>query len=633
LHLHTLDLLAWLLFAAAAIGLPGVALQRLARVPVEAALVIPLGTAWSSGTYWISLVLDRPWLFPCGTALAAGALLVPLGPWRRAEGPSLRGALPPFVAVVALLALTQYGANRLDASGDFLLDPLVTFDSAFHVGLTRELVIGHPPQVPGVAGFPLGYHLGTDLVRAAALRWAGTDPWDSLSRLDVTLWALALVLALRAGAARLGAPPLAVAIAPWTLLLTDFSFVFAGNPQAHWWTDLLRGNLLLSLVYANPIVPALGLVLGTVVSLSRFEETRHPAHLALAAFQSAAVPFFKVFLGAQLLLGLGVAWLLARPAPRRALLLASLPCALATAALALGPGGRTVDVVLAPLDLVRVTRETLGLAPLAGMRLLPWAALWLLASLGLRLVGVPEAIRSLRGSTAASALGAIALTGWPLGLLFRVSAPEMLEGQKVVNDAAYLVEQSGPLLWVFAAMTLARFATSPIRRALAVGALVLSATPATWQFVSKKATTPPDRLPAPMVRAVRALERVSRPGDVVMQRPGARYPPAAVVLAGRRVPYERFTPYLTQFASRADLEARHALVYRFFRTTSREEALGIARALGASFLALYGADRVRFDTAGVLEPVHEEQGARVFRILDSAPPPRPKPDPPVIAGG
>ncbi len=77
---------------------------------------------------------------------------------------------------MALLAATQYPWNRLDASGDFLLDPLVTFDSAFHVGLTHELVIGHPPQVPGVSGFPLGYHLGTDLVRAAALRWAGPTP-------------------------------------------------------------------------------------------------------------------------------------------------------------------------------------------------------------------------------------------------------------------------------------------------------------------------------------------------------------------------------------------------------------------------------------------------------------------------
>jgi hypothetical protein len=627
LHLHATGQLVWLAFALLAIGLPGLALQRLARVAVEPALVIPLGTAWCAATYWASLVAGRPWLFPCALAVLGGALLLPLGAWRRAEGPSLRGAVPPFLAVLAFLALTQYGGNRIDASGDFLLDPLVTFDSAFHVGLTRELVIGYPPQVPGVAGFPLGYHLGTDLVRAAALRWAGTDPWDSLTRLDVTLWALALVLALRALVSRIGGSPLAVAIAPWTLLLTDLSFVFAANPQAHWWTDLLRGNLLLSLAYANPIVPALGLVLGAVLSLSRYPDAGDRGHLVLAALQSAAVPFFKVFLGAHLLLGLGAAWLLARPAPRRALLLAGLPCALATCALALGQGGRTVSVVLAPFDLASVTRETLGLPPVTGARLLGWAALWLVASLGLRLVGVPVAIRALRGTAAASTIGAMALSGWPLGLLFRVSAPEVLEGQRVVNDAAYLVEQSGPLLWAFAVIALASFATSPLRRALTLGGCLLLATPATVQFAARKATTAPDRIPAAMVRAARALERVSRPGDVVMQRPGGRYPPAPVVLAGLRVPYERFTPYLTQFVSRPDLEARHALVYRFFRTTSREEALGIARSLGASFLALYGGDRVRFDTAGVLEPVHEEEGARVYSFVPggAAPPPPGRP--------
>ena len=610
-----LALLAWLLFAALAILLPGLAAQRLARTPIDPALVLPLGTAWCAGTYWISLRLDQAWLFPAAQALALVLLCRP-GPWPRAHGPSIRGAIPPVLALVGLLAVTQYPWNRLEHdSGDFLLDPLVTFDSAFHVGLTHELAVGHPPQIPGVAGFPLGYHLGTDLVRAAARRWAGTDPWDSLTRLDVTLWAIALVLALRALAARLGAPPLAVAFVPWTLLLTDFSFVFAANPQAHWWTDLLRGNLLLSLVYANPIVPALGLALGALVCLSRFEETGERGHLALAALQAAAVPFFKVFLGAHLLLGLATAWILGRRPPRTALVLAALPCALATAVLALGRGGETVRVVLAPLDLVAVTRETLGLLPATGATLLGWAAFWLAASLGLRLVALPAALRALRGEAAAAALAAMALAGWPLGLLFRVSAPEVLPGQRIVNDAAYLVEQSGPLLWVLAAAALSAFAASTVRRALALAAVLLLATPATWQFVAKKTTTPPGRLPAPMVRAVLALERVSRPGDVVMQRPGARYPPAPVVLAGRRVPYERFTPYLTQFASRPDLEARHALVFRFFRTASREEALGIARSLGASFLALYGGDRVRFDTTGVLEPVHEEEGARVYRIL------------------
>jgi len=615
LHLLPLGLALWLLFAWVAIVVPGLALQRLVRVHVDPALVLPLGTAWCAGTYWLSLGADRTWLFAVAQLVAVGSLLLPLGPWRRADSPPLRGVLPFLLVLVALLAVTQYRWNRLDASFDFLLDPLVTSDSAFHVGLTHELVISHPPQLPGVAGFPIGYHLGTDLVRAAALRWVGTDPWDSLTRLDVTLWALALALVLRALAARLGAPRLAVALVPWTLLLADFSFVFAGNPQAHWWTDLLRGNLLLSLVYANPVIPALSLVAGALVSLSRFEETRRGGHLALAALQAAAVPFFKVFLGAHLVLGLGVAWLLAKRSPRGPLLLMALPCAAATSALAFGEGGDTVSVVLAPLDLVRVTRETLGLAPLAGSALVWWAVFWLVASLGLRLVGLPAAIRSLRTSAAAAALGTMALAGWPLGLAFRVSAPEVLPGQKVVNDAAYLVEQSGPLLWIFAAIALASFAATPLRRAVVVAVLLLIASPVTWQYVVKKAGTPPDRLPAPMVRAVRALERVSRPGDVVLQRPGARYPPAPVVLAGRRVPYERFTPYLTQFASKKDLEARHEVVYRFFRTTSREEAIAIAQSLGASFLALYGRDRVRFDTAGLLEPIHEEEEARVYRIV------------------
>jgi hypothetical protein len=138
--------------------------------------------------------------------------------------------------------------------------------------------------------------------------------------------------------------------------------------------------------------------------------------------------------------------------------------------------------------------------------------------------------------------------------------------------------------------------------------------------VAHKLRVVPDRLPAAMVRAVRALEQVSEPGDVVLQRPGGRYPPAPVVLAGRRVPYERFTPYLTQFAAPAALEARHELVYRFFRTDDRDEAVAIARQLDARFLALYGADRVRFDTTGILEPIHEEAGARLYRFtFDRAP--------------
>jgi hypothetical protein len=596
-------------FAVLALVGPGLAVHRVLRVPVQPAAVLPLGLAAAAAAQWLSLSTGQAWLFSAMIALLDLALLLPGPPWRLAPGPSLRGAIAPFLVTTSVLAVTQFPWNRTAASGEFLLDPLVPYDTGFHVGLTRELTFGTPPQVPGVSGFPLGYHLGIDLVRAAALRWAAVDPYDSISRFDVTLGALALILALRAATQAAGGSPRAVTLVGFTPLLTDFSWLFALAPEAHWWADLLRGNVLLSLIVSSPTVPALALALGCVAALAREEpESQGWRALAIAAVLGAAVPFFKVFLGAHLALGLAAAAVLS-PTRRRACLAVLAPLTVCTAALVLGQGGRTVEVALRPLDLVRATRASLDLEAQGGWPLVAFALFWLVASLGIRVLGLGQAVRSLRdGPVAAQALAAIALSGWPLGLLFRVGAPEMLPGQSPVNDAAFLVEQAGAVLWVFAALALVRLPRG------AVAVLVALALPATAQLVVKKATAAPDPLPASMVRAMRALEADSRPGDVVLQRPGARYPPAPVILIGRRVPYERFTPWLTQFASRSQLEERHQTVFRFFRTTDAEEARAIASALNARYVALYGGDRLRFPTVGFLVPVHEEPEARVYRL-------------------
>lgn len=602
--------LLYLAFASLALVLPGIAWQRALRLPVDASLVLPLGIASCAGAYWCGLVTGAAWLGPlllAGVA-AAGARR---GLGRPADGPPLAAVLLPALAVLALLVVTQYRGNRVDSEGAFRLDPFVAADTAFHVGLTYELATAYPPQVPGVSGFPIGYHLGPDLVRAAAWRWAGVRPYDQIARLDVTLGALMLVLLFARVAQALGGTARAVALAPFTLLATDFSFAFAANPQAHWWADLLRGNLLVSLALSNPVVPALGIALAALVALCDHQRTGARAPLALAAALGAALPFFKVFLGAHLLLGLGCAFLLrGRP---RALLFAGAPAALATAALVLGQGGTTVDVALAPLDLVAATRATLGLAPLAGLALAAFGVAWIVASLGVRSAALPTAVRALReGPWAAAVLASMALAAWPLGLLFRVAAPEWLPGQTVVNDAAYFVEQGGALLWIFVALSLGALPAARARWAVPLAAAL--ALPSTVQFAVKKALTADDPVPAARVRAVRAVELAGAPGDVVLQRPGARYPPLPVVLAGRRVPYERFTPYLTQFLSREDAERRHETVYRFFRTEDAAEAAAIARGLGARFVCLYGSDRVRFDLALLADPVHEEPDARCYRV-------------------
>jgi hypothetical protein len=620
-----LDPRSAVLFIIALVG-PGLGIQRALRLRPDKALVLPLGLLSCAAAQALGLATGLDWLCPTLLVIASVPNVLLLRRFRRSPAPAFvpfvdsfpggRGALAPWLACVAVLATTQFPWNRLDADGTFLLDPIAPYDDAvFHVGLARELTLGLPPHAPGLSGVTLGYHLGQGLVRAAALRFAAIEPYDLISRYDPVLLSLGLILALRSIAARIGLPPLAVTLAGWSPLATDFSFVFAGNPSAFYWADLLKGNLLLSLAYVNPVMPGLLLALGIFIAWARYESGEGRAWLALAALQAAALPHFKVFLGAHLLLGLAVAAIFASPQARSRLAIVALPCAIMTALLALGQGGAAVRVTLAPFDLARITRESLDLPAVSGPGFALWCALWLFASLGLRWLGVRPALAAIsRGPRAGAALAAMALSAWPLGLAFRIAVADALPGQKVVNDAAYIVEQGGPLLWVFTASALAHLAERRGRLS-AMALLLLLAVPSTLQFIVRKSKAPPDRLPAPMVRAVAVLRERARTGDVVLQRPGARYPPAPVLLANLRVPYERYTPFRTQFATKEALERRHQQVFDFFRTEDAGEARGIARELRASWLVLYRSDRVRFPTAGFLETVFEEEDTRVYRLL------------------
>jgi hypothetical protein len=623
--------LAFLAFVVVAVVAPGIGLQRWARVPADPVLVLPLGAAQAAAAHWLSLVSDQPWLFPLLLLLAAA------GVFRRGrtfgEGPALRAILPAFVALVLLLALTQYRWNRPGPDGSFVFDPMG--DQPLHAGITWELTLPHPPQVPGLAGVPLSYHFGADLVRAAALRWAGVEPYGPLNREEPTLWALALMLTLAGFVRRLGAGALAVALAPWTVLLTDLSFVVALLPETRWWCDVFRGNLLISLAFTNPVVPALALALGALVALSHHEKGGGRGWLALALVQGAAVPWFKVFLGAQLGLALMMAVAVAvlrhgqeggtddgRPEGEPALWrrlagpsLLLLVGGASTLPLVLGTGGEQVEVVLAPLRMIRESLEDLNLGDGGTVRLALLTLPWLIISLGLRTFGLPGAWRAFRGGTpSAAAAAGLALSGWPLGLLFHAAARDV-EGNELPSATIYFLEQSGALLWVFTAIAVAGWAAKRRRPALALAAAALVAVPSTVEFTVRKARVAPDPIPPAFVRALEAVARDGSPGDVVLQRPVPRYPPLPAVLIGRRVIYERFTPYLTQFAPREELRGRHEELYAFFRTRDREEALAIARRLRGRYLMLYRTDRVRFDTEGILFPLHEEKEARAYRLV------------------
>jgi len=623
---------SFLAFVAVAVVVPGIGLQRWARVRADPALVLPLGAAQAAAAHWLSLFSGQPWLFPLLLGLSAAGVL------RRGrtfgEAMPVRPILSAFFALVVLLALTQYRWNRPGPEGGFLFDPMG--DQPLHAGLTWELTLPYPPEVPGLAGIPLSYHFGADLVRAAALRWADVEPYGPLSREEPTLWALALMLTLAGFVQRIGGGRRAVALAPWTVLLTDFSFVAALQPGTQWWCDIFRGNALISLAFANPVVPALALALGALIALSRYEGGEGSGWLGLALVQGAAVPWFKVFLGAQLGLGLAIAlvataWRVSRsglpragvdsaPVLRRWLSgagLLLLVCGVSALPLVFGSSGEQVEVVLAPLRMVRESLDDLGLAGGGPVRLALLSVPWLAVSLGLRSVGLPGVWRALRGGAPSTAAAAgVALSGWPLGLAFHAAARD-IDGQELHSATIYFVEQSGVLLWVFAVMAIAGWAARLRRPALALGLAALVALPSTLEFTVRKSRVGPAPIPPAFMRALAAVARDGHPGDLVLQRPVPRYPPLPVVLIGRRVLYERFTPYLTQFAPSQELRQRHEKLYRFFRTRDRAEARSLARRLGGRYLILYWKDRVRFDTDGILVPLHEEQDARAYRVVTS----------------
>jgi len=597
--------------------LPGLALQRLARVSPDPALLLPLGLVYCALSYGLSLVTSAPLVFPLLLAAAGALLLIPPRRWRWTSGPSVTGAVWPLALLVALFSLTQYRVNRVDAAGDFLLDTGEHADTALHVGVSWELVHAYPPEVPGLAGVTMHYHVGTHLVRAAAARWAGIHPYDAMSRFDITLWAAGLVLALRAAALALGLGRGTVTLAGYLPLASDLSFVPGLVLGAQWWAFKLGDNLIEALFYANSITPALTLALGTVVAVARWEQEGRRGWLVLAAALAAGTGFLKVFTGAQLLLSVTAALLLRRRG--RAALAVLAPGAAVLLALALGSapaGPGSVTVSLLPFSPANPARVAFGLAEVQGLARVGSGLAWIVLSLGLRVVGLPRALAAMRqGSAAAATLAGLALSGWPLATFLSITAdPD-------ADESFYFAQASGLALWLFAAPVLLAAARRALLWAVAAGLLCL---PATVEFVARKVQQPPERIPAAAVEAMRALRARSCPGDVVLTRPLPRFVPLPVVLAGRRVAFSNYIGYWRQFVDPERLRERDRLVRAFFRSSEPSNAVAIARSLRADFVYLTGSQKVDFDPRGVLEPLFERDGERVFRIREPGEPKAPR---------
>jgi len=599
-------------FALLCIVGPALAVLRLLRLHIDAAVVLPLGLALAAGLAWLDQALGWPGCF-LAVCLALD-LSLPFGrqPWKLAGGPNLRGAVWPALIYLALLVGTQWPVDRCAPDGAFLLDPLERVDTAFHVAVTWELSLPGAPQVPGLAGAPLHYHYAPHLVRAAAWRLVGLHPYDSFKRFDPLLWILALTLALRSAAGLIDAPRPVIWLAPFAPLIADLAFLDPERIRVDFWSELFAGNALLAVFFGNSATPALALALAVLVVWQRALAGEGRRWLLVGGALAVALPSFKVFVALQLLAGL--AWAARVPGRRLTAAALSVPCALATAWLASSAEARALAIDWRPFAEVLAWCQATARGAPTGLGWFASVAAFVTGSLGLRLLGLAPAWRALRGAAPAEALSVMALVGWPLWLLVRISA----DGK--FDETVYFASQSGPLLALFAFAALARFVAYPpgvaprrARTVLAWAVAALLGLSTSLQFVWHRLQTAPERVPAEVARAMAVLARVTEPGETVLQTSFARWPPPPVVWIGRRVAFTEYLPYLEQFAPSALCAERLREVRRFFKTRSVAEAQAIARRTGARYVCVFGRGP-REEVRELLDPVFESDDASVYRL-------------------
>jgi hypothetical protein len=272
-----------------------------------------------------------------------------------------------------------------------------------------------------------------------------------------------------------------------------------------------------------------------------------------------------------------------------------------------------VEVTVTPFAPTNPARTAFGLPEVHGLTHALSGLAWIALALGLRVVGLPAARRSLStGSSARTVAAIFALSGWLLTTFVSIRAdPD-------VDESFYFAQASGLLLWLFAAPALASLG----RRSLLLGGLLAAvALFPTAEFVLGKALQEPEVVPAAAVQAMATLREASCPGDVVLSRVRVAHVPLPVVLAGRRVALADYIGYWRQFTTLEALAARRARVREFFQARERDTAIGIARELGAGYVYVTGREPAPVESTGALSPLFVEGWERVYRIppLSSSP--------------
>lgn len=462
-------------------------------------------------------------------------------------------------------------------------------DAVFHLSISNELTHSIAPQAPFLAGRPLGYHFGMDLLPAMFSRLAEVSVLDSTVRFFPTLLLAMTVLAVFSFSRLwLGSGTWAALCAFLVVLGEDFSFLpglVTGSDEV-WSAQFFGMPTTYSLYFINPMLPALGVLFAGLFCLAKFLKGNGRGWGILSAFLFAVAMEYKVFATLHVLAALGLAGLVYFLFSRERRLLQVTALTLLFAAPLLlysylgAQAGSRVWIrieawpyILEMLEQFGLLGTTLGaevkalvqsgrFSPvgLAGLVLVA-LPVYLVGSLGARVLAIPAVLRGLHPRNSddglALFLSVFSVIG-PLATLLLTVTPWGYPSTSEYNNAVWFFVQSKYVLWVLALQWLSRALLGKPRwsQMVAVAAVVVVSLPSSLQFFQTQASLGTSVLMSTELELTKDMAGRCANGEVVMSRQAAGELVAA--LTPCRVPVLNLGIYPHSFVSMDQLAERRA---------------------------------------------------------------------------
>ncbi|HJX37071.1 MAG TPA: hypothetical protein VJ714_00595 [Anaerolineae bacterium] len=494
-----------------------------------------------------------------------------------------------LLCLVPLTVLPMYYRNLdlLPQGGmNFLRKPN---DAVFHLSISNELTHSIPPQAPFLAGRPLGYHFGMDLLPAMFSRLAGVSVLDSTVRFFPTfLLGLAVLSVFSFSRLWLGSGAWAALCAFLVPLGEDFSFLpgLLTRSEEIWSAQFFGMPTTYSLYFMNPMLPALGVLFAGLFCLVKYWRGSGKNWEILSAFLFAVAVEYKIFATLHVLAALGLAglvyFLLSRD--RRLLQVAALTLLFAAplvlcGLLAADAGSRVwiriepwpyIPEMLKQLGLLGTTlgREVDALFHAGGLSVAGLAALvlvavpvYLVGSLGARVLAIPTVLRGLSSRSPTAGLGlflSLFCVLGPLASLALAVTPWGYPSTSEYNNAVWFYVQSKYVLWVLAVQWLSSALGGKPRwwQTIAVAAVVVVSVPSSLQFFHTQASQATSVLTSTELEVTEAMAGRCPDGDVVMAR--QEVGELVVALTPCRVPVLNLGIYPHSFVSMGELAERRS---------------------------------------------------------------------------